>query len=225
MTLSIVARCPRSGQFGVAIASSSPAVAARCAHARAGVGAAATQNVTNPALGPLMLDRLAAGAAAAAAVAAARDADRFPDHRQLLAVDAAGGTAVHSGARALGVWAAAQGRDCAAGGNLLAGDHVPGAMTSAFEAAAGPLGDRLMAALRAGVAAGGEAGPVRSAGLLLVHRESWPYADLRVDWTEAGCPVVALDRAWAVYRPQADAYVTRALNPAAAPSYGVPGEG
>jgi uncharacterized Ntn-hydrolase superfamily protein len=224
MTFSIVARCADSGQFGVAIASSSPAVAARCAHARAGVGAVATQNVTNPALGPLMLDRLAAGADAEAAVAAAREADRFPAHRQLLAVDAAGATAVHSGAQALGVWATARGRDCAAGGNLLARADVPGAMAAAFEAAAGPLGDRLLAAMRAGVAAGGEAGPVRSAGLLLVHRESWPWADLRVDWTEDACPIDALARLWAVYRPQAEAYVTRALNPQAAPSYGVPGE-
>ena len=71
MTFSIVARCATTGQFGVAISSSSPAVAARCAHARAGVGAVATQNITNPALGPLMLDRMAAGNWADAAVSAA----------------------------------------------------------------------------------------------------------------------------------------------------------
>jgi uncharacterized Ntn-hydrolase superfamily protein len=224
MTFSIVAHCRHSGQFGVAISSSSPAVAARCAHARAGVGAAATQNVTNPALGPLMLDRIATGATAAGAVAAARDADGFPDYRQLLAVDAAGATAVHSGARALGLWTSAEGRDCAAGGNLLANDRVPATMVGAFEAASGPLGDRLMAAMRAAIAAGGEAGPVRSAGLLVVHRESWPYAELRIDWLDEGCPVSALARAWEVYRPQADAYVMRALNPTAAPSYGVPGD-
>lgn len=224
MTFSIVARCAQSGQFGVAISSSSPAVAARCSHARPGVGAVATQNVTNPALGPLMLDRLAAGATATGAVVAARDADAFPDYRQLLAVDATGATAVHSGARALGIWAAAEGRDCAAGGNLLASDRVPAAMVAAFEAAAGPLGDRLIAAMRAAIAAGGEEGPVRSAGLLVVDRTSWPYADLRIDWLDDGCPVAALARAWEIYRPQADAYVTRALNPTAAPSFGVPGD-
>lgn len=224
MTFSIVARCAHSGQFGVAISSSSPAVAARCAHARAGVGAAATQNVTNPALGPLMLDQMAAGASAVVAVAAARDGDGFPDYRQLLAVDAAGATAVHSGPKALGLWASAEGRDCAAGGNLLANDRVPATMVSAFEAAGGPLGDRLMAALEAAIVAGGEAGPVHSAGLLIVHRESWPYADLRVDWVDEGCPVGTLARAWEVYRPQADAYVTRALDPTSAPSYGVPGD-
>lgn len=224
MTFSIVARCARTGQFGVAVSSSSPAVAARCAHVRPHVGAAATQNVTNPALGPLMLDRMADGADAATAVAAARDADGFPDFRQLLAVDAEGRTAVHSGAKALGLWTSAEGRDCAAGGNLLASDGVPAAMIAAFEASGGPLGDRLMAALRAAVVAGGEAGPVRSAGLLVAGRESWPYVDLRIDWLDEDCPVAALARAYEIYAPQADAYVTRALDPTAAPSYGVPGD-
>lgn len=222
MTFSLVARCARTGQFGVAISSSSPAVAARCAFVRAGVGAVATQNVTNPALGPRMLDRMGDGAAAA--VAAARDADGFPAYRQLLAVDATGRTAVHSGAKALGLWAAAEGRDCAAGGNLLADAGVPAAMVAAFEAAPGALGDRLVAALRAGLAAGGEAGPVHSAGLLIAARQSWPYAELRIDWLAKGCPIEAVAAAWEVYHPQAEAYVTRALNPEAAPSYGVPGD-
>lgn len=224
MTFSIVARCAQTGQFGVAISSSSPAVAARCAHARAGVGAVATQNVTNPELGPLMLDRLAEGADANAAVTAARDADRFPGYRQLLAVDGGGRSAIHSGPEALGIWTAAQGRDCAAGGNLLANEGVPAAMVKAFEAAGGGLGDRLVAALQAGLSAGGEAGPVRSAGLLVVDRQSWPYAELRIDWLDDACPIAALARAWEVYGPQADDYVTRALNPTDAPSYGVPGD-
>lgn len=224
MTFSIVARCATTGQFGVAISSSSPAVAARCAHARAGVGAVATQNVTNPALGPLMLDRLAAGDGAAAAVTAAAAADGFPAYRQLLAIDAFGVTAVHSGENALGVWTSAQGIDCAAAGNLLAHSGVPAAMVAAFEAAHGALGDRLVAAMRAAVAEGGEAGPVHSAGLLVVHQQAWPYAELRADWVDDGCPIEAIARAWEVYAPQADAYVTRALDPTAAPSYGVPGD-
>jgi uncharacterized Ntn-hydrolase superfamily protein len=224
MTFSIVARCSTTGRFGVAISSSSPAVAARCAHARPGVGAVATQNVTNPALGPLVLDRMAAGDAAAAAVAAAVATDGFPDYRQLLAVDARGSTAVHSGTRALGVWSSARGDDCAAGGNLLAHDGVPAAMVAAFTAAQGSLGDRLVGAMRAAVREGGEAGPVRSAGLLIVDAQSWPYAELRIDWLDEGCPIEAVARAWEVYAPQADDYVTRALDPAAAPSYGVPGD-
>lgn len=224
MTFSIVARCAQTGQFGVAISSSSPAVAARCAWARAGIGAVSTQNVTNPALGPLVLDRLAAGATADEAVSAVRKHDAYPDYRQVLAVDANGMTSIHSGAKALGIWTSAAGRDCLAGGNLLANDGVPQAMVRAFEAGKGPLGDRLVAALHAAMAAGGEAGPVHSAGLLIVDRESWPYAELRIDWLDEDCPILAIARAWDVYKPQAADYVMRAINPLAAPSYGVPGD-
>ncbi|MDK3017409.1 DUF1028 domain-containing protein [Pseudodonghicola flavimaris] len=224
MTFSLVGRCAETGQFGMVISSSSPAVAARCAFARAGVGAVSTQNITNPALGPLMLDRLAAGDSAEAAVTFAAGSDAHADYRQLLAVDGQGGSFVHSGANALGIWTAATGTDCASGGNLLASDQVPAAMVRAFETTRGALGDRLVAALRAAVAEGGEAGPVHSAGLLIVDKAAWPYAELRVDWLDTDCPIEAVARAWEVYRPQAEDYVTRALNPAAAPSYGVPGD-
>ena len=71
--------------------------------------------------------------------------------------------------------------------------------------------------------AGGEAGPVHSAGMKLVDTVSWPVADLRCDWTDED-PIEALARLWDVYRPQLDAYVKRALDPRAAPSYGVPGD-
>jgi uncharacterized Ntn-hydrolase superfamily protein len=77
--------------------------------------------------------------------------------------------------------------------------------------------------MRAALKAGGEAGPVHSAGLQLVDKVSWPVADLRVDWTE-GCPITELSAIWDIYKLQLDAYVTRALNPEAAPSYGVPGD-
>ncbi len=224
MTFSIVARCAQSGQFGVAISSSSPAVAARCARAQAGIGAVASQNVTNPELGTVMLERMASGEGAAAAVTSARCGDAHPDYRQLLAIDATGATSVHSGPKALGIWTAAEGRDCAAGGNMLANDGIPAAMVAAFETEEGALGDRLIAAMKAGLAAGGEAGPVHSAGLLVVDKQSWPYADLRVDWLDETCPIAALSDLWILYRPQADDYVTRALNPGAAPSYGVPGD-
>lgn len=223
MTFSLVARCARTGQFGMAISSSSPAVAARCSHVRAGVGAVASQNVTDPALGPLLLDALETGAPAAEALAAVTAGRAHLEFRQLLVVDRQGGTAIHSGPRVLGLWGEARGRDCAAGGNLLAAADVPQAMVAAFEAAEGHLGDRLMAALQAGLAAGGEAGPVHSAGLKVADRLSWPLVDLRMDWVET-CPIAALAAAWEVYRPQMAAYVDRAENPAAAPSYGVPGD-
>ncbi|MFC2970343.1 DUF1028 domain-containing protein [Acidimangrovimonas pyrenivorans] len=223
MTFSLVARCPETGRFGLVISSSSPAVAARCAHARAGVGAVASQNVTDPRLGPLALDLMEKGARAQEAVAILAREMAHPDYRQVLVVDRHGGVAIHSGARALGVWAEATGVDCAAGGNLLADAGVPRAMVAGFEAAGGALGDRLMAALRAGLVAGGEAGPVHSAGLLVVGEQDWPLAELRIDWAEED-PIGALGAAWAVYAPQMEDYVTRALDPTAAPSYGVPGD-
>jgi uncharacterized Ntn-hydrolase superfamily protein len=223
MTFSLVARCAETGMFGVAISSSSPAVAARCSYARAGVGAVASQNITDPALGPRALDLMQGGATAAQAVARIRADSAFIDYRQVLVIDAAGGTAIHSGPNALGIWAEAQGRDVASGGNLLANPGVPQAIVAGFESSSGHLGDRLIAAMRAGVAAGGEAGPVHSAGLRLVDQVSWPVADLRCDWTE-DCPIEALASLWDIYKPQLVAYVQRALDPRAAPSYGVPGD-
>ena len=223
MTFSLVARCAETGMFGVAISSSSPAVAARCAFARAGIGAVASQNITDPTLGTLALDLMQAGATAAQAIARIRADSAFIDYRQVLVIDAAGGTAIHSGPNALGIWAEAQGRDVAAGGNLLANSGVPQAIVAGFESSTGHLGDRLIAAMRAGVAAGGEAGPVHSAGLRLVDKVSWPVADLRCDWTD-DCPIEALASLWDIYKPQLAAYVQRALDPRAAPSYGVPGD-
>jgi uncharacterized Ntn-hydrolase superfamily protein len=186
MTFSIVARTADARMFGVAIASSSPAVAARCAYARAGSGAVATQNITDPSLGPAILAAL---------------------------VEA-------SGAQALGTVGSAIGRDAAAAGNLLAGADVPAAMIAAFDTAAGHLGARLLQALHAGVACGGEAGPIHSAGLLVVRDVAWPIVDLRVDWSDAD-PVAELGSIWDIYAPQIDDYVRRALDPAQAPRFGV----
>jgi uncharacterized Ntn-hydrolase superfamily protein len=222
MTFSLVARCARTGQVGMVISSSSPAVAARCSHVRAGVGAVASQNVTDPALGPLVLDRLEAGLAAEAALQAVTTGRAHIGYRQLLVVDAAGGVAIHSGTNVLGTWGEARGVDCASGGNLLANKDIPARMVSAFEAATGHLGDRLMAALEAGLAAGGEAGPVHSAGMKIADRLSWPLVDLRIDWADD--PIAMLRAAWTEYRPQMAAYVQRAEDPTQAPSYGVPGD-
>ncbi len=223
MTFSIVARCPDTGMFGVAISSSSPAVAARCSYSRAGVGAVASQNVTDPALGPLMLDLMQSGMSADAAIAKMASVAKFVEYRQVLAVDINGGTAIHSGPNSLGIWTQAQAENVASGGNLLANDGVPQAIVEGYLCATGHIGDRLIAAMRAGLAAGGEAGPVHSAGMQIVDKVAWPVADLRCDWTE-GCPIEAIATAWDVYKPQLDAYVQRALDPREAPSYGVPGD-
>ena len=223
MTFSLVARCPDTGMFGLAISSSSPAVAARCAYARAGVGAVASQNVTDPTLGPLVLDLMGQGLSAPEAVAQMRRRAPHLDYRQVLAVDAAGRTAIHSGAKALGIWSEAKAENVASGGNLLADRAVPRAIVDGYLSATGHIGDRLIAAMQAGLEAGGEAGPVHSAGMLIVDQVSWPVAELRCDWTEA-CPIADIAAAWEVYKPQLDAYVQRALDPREAPSYGVPGD-
>ncbi|WP_428515024.1 DUF1028 domain-containing protein [Roseovarius sp.] len=223
MTFSLVARCAETGMFGIAISSSSPAVAARCSYARAGVGAVASQNVTDPTLGPLTLDLMESGLSAPDAIAVVQKRGAFIQYRQVLAVDAEGRTAIHSGPNSLGIWTQAEGPDVASGGNLLANEDVPAAIVAGFTEARGHIGDRLLAAMRAGLAAGGEAGPVHSAGMKIVDRVAWPVADLRCDWTE-DCPIEAIAAAWAVYKPQIDAYVQRALDPREAPSYGVPGD-
>lgn len=223
MTFSLVARCAETGMFGIAIASSSPAVAARCAHLRAEVGAVASQNVTDPRLGPLTLDHLAAGLNATEAVAKTCEGRDYIAYRQLLVVDQNGQTAIHSGDKVLGIWGEAKADNVASGGNMLAGPDVPQTIVAGFLAAKGHLGERLIAAMQAGLAAGGEAGPVHSAGLKIVDKVDFPVADLRVDWTE-NCPIQALSDLWERYKPQLDAYVQRALDPREAPSYGVPGD-
>jgi uncharacterized Ntn-hydrolase superfamily protein len=223
MTFSLAGRDAGTGMFGTVVASSSPCVAARCAHARAGAGAVASQNVTDPSLGPRVLALLADGASAESAIETVRADAPFIEFRQLTAVDRTGGTAIWSGARTLGTHAEARGTDCIAAGNLLADTGVPAAMVRSFESSADEqLVERLVRALEAGLAAGGEAGPVRSCGLVAVDRVSWPIADLRVDWHDD--PIAELRALWAVWEPQMQDYVTRALDPTAAPSYGVPGD-
>ena len=224
MTFSVAGRCAGTGMLGLAVTTSSIAVAARCPWTRAGVGAVSTQNVTDPRLGPAVLDLLAKATPAPEALERVIAGHAPAKHRQLIAIDAEGRTAHFSGAKTLGTHAVAEGRDCVAAGNLLADPGVPGAMVTGFGASAERhLAERLLAALEAGLTAGGEMGPVKSAGLLVMHELPWPLVDLRVDWDDEG-PVAALRRLWRAYEPQMDDYVTRALDPDAAPSYGVPGD-
>lgn len=222
MTFSIIAHCRQTGQFGIAIASSSPAVASRCAHARAGVGAVASQNITDPALGTLLLDAMSEGHGAKQAMAAITTSRPNVHFRQLMAVDVSGQTATFMGSGILGTWGLATGEHCVASGNLLASDRVPAAMVQAFETTPGDLTDRLMRALSEGLREGGEAGPVRSAGIKVADRLSWPSVDLRVDWSDT--PIEELALLWAIYRPQVEAYIQRAESPDASPRFGVPGD-
>jgi uncharacterized Ntn-hydrolase superfamily protein len=209
--------------MAIAVSSSSPAVAARCAHARSGVGVVASQNITDPRLGPQGLDLMARGASANEAATILKVTAPHGAYRQVSVLGADGRTAAFSGTRALGLHATDVRQDAVAAGNMLAHTGVPSVMCDAFfDRENEELGPRVIAALQAGLRAGGEAGPVRSAGLLMVGEVPWAIADLRVDWHDD--PVNELAALWAVWEPQMEAYLTRALDPSAAPSFGVPGD-
>jgi uncharacterized Ntn-hydrolase superfamily protein len=224
MTFSIVGRCERTGMVGVAIATSSICVGARCPWARARVGAVATQNVTLPSIGLMVLDRIERGADAQAALDAVMAGPVNAEYRQVSVVDHRGRVAHVTGARTLGTNAVAIGPGCIGAGNLLRTKAVPVAMVQVFGAdRERHLAARLLRALEAGLAAGGEEGPVHSAALLVADEQPWPLVDLRVDWAEHN-PVASLRKLWTEYQPQMQDYVTRALDPASAPAYGVPGD-
>jgi uncharacterized Ntn-hydrolase superfamily protein len=223
MTFSLVARDPDTGAFGIVICSSSPAVASRCAHTRARAGVVASQNVTNPALGPRVLDSLAAGSDAEAALKATLAQEQFPDYRQLTAVDIHGNTAVHSGTHSLGIHTHAQGDQAAAAGNLLKDEKVISALLAGYAGStSAAFEERLLDGLLAALAAGGEEGPVHAAGLVVADDVPWPVTDLRVDYADD--PVGDLAELWRVWKPQKDDYRVRGIDPTAAPSYGVPGD-
>jgi uncharacterized Ntn-hydrolase superfamily protein len=223
MTFSISAVCPKTGQFGVAVTSSSLCVAARCAFARAHYGAVATQNITDPRLAPRILDLLASGYQAQEALDSVMSAHARREFRQLAVVDRYGNTATHSGAKTLGTNAIATAHGVAAAGNLLSHAGVPQAMVDGFVSTDGePLGNRLIAGMLAGLQSGGEMGPVASAGMVIADKEQWYVADLRVDKSET--PIEDLEVLWKAWEPEMYDYVTRGINPETAPSYGVPGD-
>jgi uncharacterized Ntn-hydrolase superfamily protein len=224
MTFSIAGRCARTGMLGIAITTSSIAVGARCPWVRAKVGAVSTQNVTDPRLGPQGLDLLEQGMAAPDAMRKLIADAPHKEYRQVIMVDAAGRTAHWTGEKALGTRGVAEGKDCISGGNLLQHADVPRALVESFERNSGAaLPDRLIAALEAGLQSGGEAGPVHSANLIVVHEQLWPLVDLRVDWADDN-PIAAIRKLWEAYRSEMQDYVTRALDPGNAPKYGVPGD-
>jgi uncharacterized Ntn-hydrolase superfamily protein len=223
MTFSLAARDPETGAFGMVISSSSPAVASRCLHLRAGVGVAASQNVTNPALGPLLLDALEQGDSADSAITTAVASDPYDDFRQLTVVDTHGRVATHTGTQALGTFGVSAGNQAVAAGNMLFDLAVLDAMVGGYAASnAETFEGRLLAGFLSALDAGGEAGPVRSAGLAVVENASWRVTDLRVD--DSDDPADELTRLLALWLPQKNDYLVRALRPGNAPSYGVPGD-
>src|SRR5215469_14268191 len=173
MTFSLISRWARTGQVGASVSTASIAVGARVAYCAAGVGAVLTQHRTDPRLGPRGLALLRSGCSAKETLDALVASTPHAQWRQLAVLDAAGNTAAHSGTRVKPEMSAAPAQDVCAIGNILASALVPPATLHAFQSdPSAPLAERLVQALEAGLAAGGEPIPVRSAHLQVVERES-----------------------------------------------------
>jgi uncharacterized Ntn-hydrolase superfamily protein len=192
MTWSIVAR-DDSGAFGVAIATRFFAVGALCPHARSGVAALATQALVNPIYGRHGLDLLEQGVVPAEVVKSLTGPDEGREHRQVHLIDARGRIAAHTGSACIPWCGQRQGDGYSVAGNMLMGAQVIDDTAAAFEAARGrPFAERLLAALDAGQAAGGDKRGQQAAALLIVTTEVYPALDLRVDDHET--PLVELRR-------------------------------
>jgi uncharacterized Ntn-hydrolase superfamily protein len=194
-TYSIVARDRRTGELGVAVQSHWFAVGAIVPWVRAGVGAVATQSIAEPAYGPHALDALAAAARAHGALDGLLADDAQARFRQVAVVDAHGDVAVHTGAGCVAHAGDERGAGFTAQANMMASAAVWPAMARAFEAAVGPLARRLLAALHAAQAEGGDIRGRQSAALLVAPAEGEPWrrtVDLRVD--DDPEPLAELDR-------------------------------
>ncbi len=181
MTWSIIAR-DASGAFGIAIASRFFAVGALCPRARSGVGAVATQALVNPMYARAALDALAIGMAPEQVIAQVTAPDAGQAHRQVHIIDAQGRTAAHTGASCIDWCGHTAGDDFSVAGNMLAGPQVIASMAEAYRAhAALPFAERLIAALAAGDASGGDKRGKQAAALLIYTTEDYPALDIRVD--------------------------------------------
>ena len=223
MTFSIVGYCDKTDMQGIAITTSSICVGSRCPWVRSGIGAVTSQNITDPRIGNEVLDLLAQGVGVSDAVNKVMHNRPHAEYRQVAAIDRYGNTSHFTGSKILGKHNLVEGRHCVAAGNLLSDEIVSIAMVEKYEEASDcHLAERLLRALEAGIASGGEVGPTHSAALLVAHENSWPLVDLRVDWSSQ--PVVELRTCWMLYEPQMQDYLSRALDPSSAPAYGVPGD-
>ena len=209
--------------FGIVIASSSPAVAARCAHLRSGIGAVATQNVTDPRLGGVLLDSLGRGMTPKGAIAAVVESFDNVQFRQLTALSSHGG-AHFTGDKGLGTNHAVDGDQIVGAGNMLSSSKVIESAVRAFERSTGELEHRLLDTMKVAVAHGGEEGPLHSAGLMVTRRDrNWNETDLRIDWSDLD-PIADLSALLDRWMIERDDYITRAMEPGNAPTYGVPGD-
>jgi len=192
MTWSIVAR-DASGAFGVAVASRFFAVGALCPHARSGVGALSTQALINPTYARPGLDLMSEGLPPSEVVRLLTSADAGRESRQFHAIDAKGRVAAHTGSACIDWCGHRAGHGYSVAGNMLAGPQVVDETAAAYESGAGlPFAERLLAALAAGEAAGGDKRGKQAAALLIHTTEDYPFLDLRVD--DHPEPIVELRR-------------------------------
>ena len=192
MTWSIIARDAASGAFGVAIATRFFAVGALCPHAESGVGALSTQALVNPHYGKKGLELLRAGVPAAEVVKHLVAPDEGREQRQLHVIDAQGRIGQHTGAQCTDWCGARAGEGYSVAGNMLANARVIAETERAFQHSKKPFAERLIAALEAGEAAGGDKRGKQSAALLVFSTEDYPALDLRVD--DHAEPLVELRR-------------------------------
>lgn len=218
MTFSIAGYCHRTSQFGTALATSSIGAGGRCAHLRPGVGAILTQARTDPRLGPLGLELLAAGRSASETVAAVAASTEHRSWRQIAALTATGDGAFWTGGD---VSPPADGLllgDAMVVGNWVQSEAVIAAIGAGFETdPAAALADRLLQALEAGEESGGEIDPLQSTAVMVcdpLYR--FPVVDLRVDCSAR--PIADLRDAWERWAPVMEGYLQRALDPASAPA-------
>ena len=205
-TYSLVGRCARTGELGACVASAVPAVGAICLVSRPGVGVASTQSWVNPYLARDALDRMEAGADAGAALSAVIDGDAASSFRQIGAIATTGPGAAFTGESCTGWHGQRVGPDFAAQGNMLTGPETLDAMVAAFaDTPSASLDERLMRALEAAQAAGGDKRGRQSAALLVTNTEAYPRVDLRVD--EHADPVAALRRVLTVAAAQLAPFV------------------
>lgn len=198
MTFSIVARCGRSGQFGIAAVTAIPAVGKLVTHAHPGAGAVATQARLNPYLGIDGVALLREGLGAADVRDRLIEADPRIEARQFAVIDAHGRTAPFTGGECLDWAGSREGPGYSVQGNRLAGEHVVDAMAVAFEETPSlTLDDRLIRALEAGAEAGGDIKGARSSTIYIVDSEEYPLWDIRVD--EHDWPLMELRRLHAIF--------------------------
>ena len=207
-TFSIVGRCARTGQLGCAVASAGTAVGPMCLFARAGVGAVASQSWCNPYLAHDGLDLMEQGMGAQAVCDKLIAEDPGRDIRQVAYVDATGGSTAFTGKDCAEWNGAITGPDFSSQGNLLTGPETVAAMAEAFQRlSALDLAERLIAALEAGDAAGGDARGRQGAAVLVMHKERYPLVDLRAD--EHRYPIVELRRIYEVAKYQSLPFVAQ----------------